>query len=229
MLLAMDNQEQPKPPFEFGFPIQGITPWFSTVHEDSAMIGVAHDEAVNPSRTVHFARTGQSRGGFVQFNRALENLVELAAVNVPVGSIGHLEDIDQLLAADDGQYYPTSASFWGSLQTVMDVVRVRWFLRLVPINHPRILWQWAPGSAPNWITNIPGNPFGDLAEFGLWYPAHNGAGRIRGATIPGGYSLRLYCYSPETEEYAWAVQGRLRGYITRINEITTKRELTECH
>jgi hypothetical protein len=226
----MDSQETTKPPFEFGFPFQGISTWFSNVHEDSGLVGVAHDEAVNPSRSVHFARTNQKRGGgFVQFNKTLENLVEVAAVNVPVGSIGHLEDIDQLLASDDGQFYPTGASFWGSLHTDSEVMRVRWFLRVVPINYPRILWQWTPGSAPKWITNLPGNPFGDLSEFGLWYPAHNGSARIRCAIIPGGYSLRLYCYSPETVEYAWAVQGRLRGYITRINDTTTKRELTECH
>jgi hypothetical protein len=128
-----------------------------------------------------------------------EWLVELARFAIPLGNIGFVRGIDQVLY--DG------ATLHDTVVPPMD--GLRWILKVVPY-----YGAWPPrwnvvGSPPE---ILPGS-ISELPELHYnWYPARTTYVPIR-LTVQGGTMLRLFFYSPAVPgaQYTWRVLGRLRG------------------
>ena len=149
-----------------------------------------------------------------QPNTAEYWLVELARIAVPMGNIGFLGSLEQVLWDANGAYYPSSSDYWGNpyfLHT--DVSNCRWYLmidRFDSADQPRVNISSA---LPIPTSRIPGAPYPELHEIdGLWYPAHNSSSTHLKWLIGQNRILRYFFLSPPTSQYTWNVSGRLRAY-----------------
>lgn len=137
--------------------------------------------------------------------------VELAQFAVPIGHVGFVQCIEQVVNDVTGSYYPTNVSFWGSPRFVdPDVDNLRYYLTISEF-YGTLPARFELNSAvaiP--IHALPGHPYPDLPIIdGLWYPAHNN--KSLKLIVPGRHVLRLFLVTPPTVTYQWEVSGRFSG------------------
>jgi len=150
-------------------------------------------------------------------DHTLSNLLELARFDVPHCQVGFLKSLEQTIFDAAGDYFPTGSEFRGlPYQADAELSACRWYLRVVPLecaDPVRLDESWIGIAAPNWLEALPGLPLPGISDIiGLWYPAHKECA-LSGVVVPGGFSLRLFFYTPATAIYTWTVAGRLRGVV----------------
>lgn len=132
--------------------------------------------------------------------------VEIARFSVPYGSVGFINQWKQFAAnAENGDVWTGFDNFGDPFIAPA----FRWVLRLDTFD----------GRSPLWINSLlpvhyPGIPFPDLPEeTGLWFKCDSGVPPFRW-TIPGGYQLRLFFESPESQEAVrFRIAAKLSGLI----------------
>lgn len=145
--------------------------------------------------------------------------VELARISVPKGSIGFLKSLEQFIDDNEDRFFPTSSEYWGlPYQSDAELSACRWYLRLSNFDgsEPPRFERYLPIPSPNPDELLPGFGYWELPEIQhLWYPPHCAA-RFPNMIIPGGYSLRLFFYTPPCTKWHWRVMGRMRAVIQSV-------------
>lgn len=138
--------------------------------------------------------------------------IELGRLFVPHGSIGFMENLEQVLFDVDGNHFPTSSEYWGSPYSQFpDVSGCRWYLMIEHFDQfdgQRVNFQSATPIDP--LRSLPGAPYAEKWEIdGIWYPALSPSARGMKWLIPQNRVLRFFMITPPTTLYRWVAGGRL--------------------
>jgi hypothetical protein len=150
--------------------------------------------------------------------------LEIARFMVPMGSVGYVRFLDQVLNDAAGNIFPSNQFYWGSPTFVHpDVDNCRWYLTLDFFDGTQPGRFQLTSAAPFTSSSLPGMPYPDLHEIpGLWYPAHAPRDMLK-LIVPGNRMLRFFFFTPPVTNYRWVGSGRLAGYT----QSTYNREATE--